>query len=51
MPREKVFEKGKNLNCDAIDVSTAAFNEKGLKFYRRLGFIDERIQLAKNIKL
>lgn len=42
--------KAKELNCDAIDVSTAAFNEGGLRFYRRYGFLDERIQLVKKIK-
>ena len=46
---EKVIEKGKELNCDAIDVSTAAFNDKALKFYHRLGFLDERVQLVKKI--
>ena len=44
---EEVFKKGRELNCDAIDVGCAAFNEKGLKFYHRLGFIDERVQLVK----
>ena len=45
-----VEKKAKELNCDAIDVSTASFNEGGLKFYKKYGFIEERIQLFKNIR-
>lgn len=47
---ESAEKKALDLDYDAIDVSTAAFNEGGLRFYRRYGFLDERIQLVKNIK-
>ena len=47
---KKAEAKAIELNYDAIDVSTASFNNGGLKFYRKYGFLDERVQLVKNIK-
>ena len=47
---EKAEEKAQQLGCDSIYVSSAAFNEKALKFYRTLKYEDEKIQLVKKIK-
>lgn len=46
---KKVETKAKELNCDSIYVTTAAFNDGALKFYRRQNYIDERVQLVKKI--
>ena len=44
---EAAENKAQELKCDSIYVSTASFNEKALKFYKKQNYEEERIQLVK----
>ncbi len=46
---QKVEDEAKRLGCSAVFLHTEAFNDGALRFYDRMGYHRERVQLAKKI--